>query len=124
MENKNKILVQVDEFEGLIKCDKLNVLLTIVHNQEFLDCIGFNADDDLLVKNLTYDQVIKTINKYFDPSEFNIERVGTFSPSELSVAFNHKVSDVNFIPGIDLAILIKFEDVEISIDEEGIDING
>lgn len=84
MENKNKIVVEVDEFEGLIKCNNKDLLIRMVINREFLDVEEFTDKEDLKVKNLVYSDVLKTIEKYFNLDIIEIQRVGIFSNSEFS----------------------------------------
>lgn len=123
MENKNKIVVEVDEFEGLIKCNNKDLLIRMVINREFLDVEEFTDKEDLKVKNLVYSDVLKTIEKYFNLDIIEIQRVGTFSNSELSKEFRCEVKDFDFSPDTN-SLIIRFNKFEISIDEKGFDIEG
>lgn len=123
MENKNKIVVEVDEFEGLIKCNNKDLLIRMVINREFLDVEEFTDKEDLKVKNLVYSDVLKTIEKYFNLDIIEIQRVGIFSNSELSKELGCEVKDFDFSPDTN-SIIIRFDNLEISIDEKGFDIEG
>ena len=123
MENKNKILVQVDEFEGLIKCELKDLLIRMVSNREFLDVVEFTDKEDLKVKSLVYNDVRKTIEKYFNTDLIELSRIGNFSDVVFSNEFKCKVKDFDFSPDTN-SIIIAFDNFEVSIDETGFDIEG
>lgn len=123
MENKNKIVVEVDEFEGLIKCNNKDILIRMVINREFLDVEEFTDKEDLKVKNLVYSNVRKTIEKYFNLDIIEIKRVGDFSNVVLSNEFKCEVKDFDFSPDTK-SLIIRFKKFEISVDEDGFDIEG